>query len=73
LYEPTPKEEKNFCKPKKRIQHRSKSQFGSEMKESMYRDSIPVVQVSITSCSKHIIEIGSRHWKGLVQQKITLD
>jgi hypothetical protein len=66
LYTPTPKEEKKACKPEERIQHGSKSQFDSEMKESMYKDCIlekTFVEVSITSCSKIRIEHGSRNWK----------
>jgi hypothetical protein len=47
LYRPTPNEVKKACKPEERIQHGSKSQFDSEMEESMYRDCI----TEKTNCS----------------------
>jgi hypothetical protein len=70
LYRPTPKEVRKACKPEEGIQHGSKSQFDSELEESMYRIASlkrQIVQVSITSCSKLRIEHGNRHWKGIEQ------
>jgi hypothetical protein len=68
LYIPTPKEIRKAYKPEEGIQHGYKSQFDSKLEESMYRIASlkrQIVQVSITSCSKLIIEHGNRNLKGI--------
>jgi hypothetical protein len=70
LYRPVPKDVKKACVLYERIQHESKSQFGSEEEEQLYRDYLPgrtIVQISITSCSKLRIEQGRSHWKDIGQ------
>jgi hypothetical protein len=63
-----PKDVKKACVLYERIQHGSKSQFGSEEEEQLYRDYFPrrtIFQIFIASCSKLKIEHGSRSWKDL--------
>jgi hypothetical protein len=69
-YKPAPKDLKKVCNHEERIQHGSKSQFGSEKEEELYRDYLlgsTIVQISITFCSRLRIEQGSSHWKDIGQ------
>jgi len=62
LYIPTPNRVSKACKPKERIQHRCKGQFGSNKEESMLRDYI-IEKKNCSSIHNFLLKTQNWAWK----------